>query len=49
MIEGNVDNQSLNSDAQKDEYQSVFSLKKSNASSTAPFISVDFSLPSSLK
>jgi hypothetical protein len=49
MSEGNIENQYLNNSITKEECQSLFSLKKANSSSTAPFISVDFSLPSHLK
>lgn len=49
MTEGSIENHCLNSNTPKEECQSVFSLKRSNSSSTAPFILVDFSLPSSLK
>ena len=45
MSEGNIENHYSNSSSAKEEYQSLFLLKKSNSSSTAPFISVDFSLP----
>lgn len=35
--------------AAKDDTQTVFSLKRSNSSATAPFIQVDFSLPPPLR
>lgn len=49
MSEGSTENQTVSSNITKEDFQSVFSLKKSNSSSTAPFILVDYSLPPSLK
>ncbi len=49
MTEGIIDNHCSNSNTPKEDCQSLFSLKRSNSSSTAPFILVDFSLPPSLK
>jgi len=49
MIEENIEIQCVHSSTLKEECQSLFSLKKSNSGSTAPFISVDFDLPASLK
>lgn len=49
MTEGQLDNQCVQLNSQKEECQSVFSLKRSNSSSTAPFIMVDFSVPPQLR
>lgn len=49
MSEENIDNCCLYSNTPKEDSQSFFSLKRSNSSATAPFISVDFSLPDSLR
>lgn len=49
MSEGSAENQTMGFNAIKYDCQSLFSLKRSNSSSTAPFIQVDFSLPPSLK
>lgn len=49
MSEGNLDHHCLHSNTPKEDCQSLFSLKKSNSSATAPFILVDFSLTDSLR
>ena len=49
MSKGTAENQPMSVSHGKDDGQSLFSLKRSNSSTTAPFIQVDFSLPPSLK
>lgn len=49
MSEGSAENHELGLTMTREEGQSLFSLKRSNSSATAPFIQVDFSLPPSLK
>ncbi len=49
MSEGTAENHFKSLSHCKDECQSLFSLKRSNSSATAPFIQVDFSLPPSIK
>lgn len=49
MSEGTAENHPMCMNLVRDDAQSLFSLKRSNSSATAPFIQVDFSLPPSLK
>jgi hypothetical protein len=49
MSEGTTENHTMRLHAIKEECQSLFSLKRSNSSSTVPFILVDFSLPPAMK
>ena len=49
MSEGSAENHEMGLAMTREDGQSLFSLKRSNSSATAPFIQVDFSLPPSLK
>ena len=49
MTDGSTENHTGSSNHAREDCQSLFSLKRSNSSSTAPFRLVDFSLPASLK